>query len=216
MAAATSAAAAARRGLCMRVSRRAAERMPGLAGILPAIGRVAYWALGLKVNGSSLPHFSGAPCKRSFCERACDRWIASLTIRGVDDVGLPDAENVCGGVMVNASAAVAVVAVWADAGVAATARAPAIPAIISFNVCICFIVSSCISGSVTGIPSHSGIAFGQDFRRGEDHAVGTRVRGRRDRGLWRSGHPGQELDAHQQREVFVHRVVAMVDVGSAE
>src|SRR5215510_6359243 len=108
MAAATSAAAAARRGLCMRVSRRAAERMPGLAGILLAVGRVAYWALGLKVNGSSLPHCSGLPSVRSFCDRACERWIASFTICGVDDVGLPAFENVCAGAMVNASAVAAV------------------------------------------------------------------------------------------------------------
>src|SRR4029077_12893416 len=46
-------------------------------------------------------------------------------------------------------------------------------------------------------------------------AVGGGVGGRRARGWRRSGHARQELNAHQQREVFVHRIVAVVDIGSA-
>src|SRR5262245_35173923 len=81
-----------------------------------------YFLVESNLNGSSLPHCSFLPSVLSLSERACDRWIASWTICGVDDVGLPDGENVCGGPAVNASAvsaaaagAAVVVAVCANA-----------------------------------------------------------------------------------------------------
>jgi len=43
--------------------------------------------VGSNVNGSSLPHFSGAPVAWALAERACDRWIASSIIFGVVEVG---------------------------------------------------------------------------------------------------------------------------------
>src|SRR5215470_12829303 len=62
--------------------------------------------------------------------------------------------------------------------------------------------------------SNSGIAFRQDLRRREDDTVRGGIGRVGDRGLRRSGHAGQELNAHQQRKVLVHRIVAVVDIGS--
>ena len=71
------------------------------------------------------------------------------------------------------------------------------------------------AGSAGG-PRSSRIAFTQDFRGREEHAVGRRVRGWCDRHLRRSGHAGEELDPLQHGEVLMDRVVAMVDIGPAE
>src|SRR5215470_11301900 len=58
-------------------------------------------------------------------------------------------------------------------------------------------------------------SFRQDDRVRIDHTGRTRIRRPCHNGLWRSGKSVQELDAHQQGEVLVHRVVAVVDIGPA-
>src|SRR5215467_6629629 len=57
--------------------------------------------------------------------------------------------------------------------------------------------------------------FREDFRGREDHAIRRRVRCRGDGSLRCPGQSAEELDTHQQREVLVYSVVAMVDVGAA-
>src|SRR5262249_14950982 len=81
---------------------------------------------------------------------------------------------------------------------------------------ICFITSSGIWGSATrfplrGLRRHPRVAFRQDLGCGERYAIGRGVRRRCHRGPLTD----QELDAHEEGKVFVHRVVAVVDVGAA-
>src|ERR1700750_3112196 len=49
--------------------------------------------------------------------------------------------------------------------------------------------------------SGSRVPFGEDFGCGESHAVGRGVGRRRHGGLRRAGNAGEQLDAHQHREV---------------
>src|SRR5215471_14851791 len=58
-------------------------------------------------------------------------------------------------------------------------------------------------------------SFRQDDRVRIRHTARTRIRRPCHNGLWRSGKSVKELNAHQQGEVLVHCVVAVVDVGPA-
>src|SRR5262245_4371954 len=157
---------------------------------------------------------------RAFC-----RWHASCTIWSVAAVGFGPVLRAVDAVGVDV---VAVVAVWAHADRPAMAKAATTSELktISFKGgSIGFIASSELGGLQPSIPSlcglgYSWVALGQDLRRGEGHAILRRVGGIRDHGLRRvgvrAGDPRhQELDAHQQGEVLVHGVVAVIDVGAA-
>src|SRR5262249_26077090 len=144
------------------------------------------------------------PSAFALAERACDRWTASSIICGVAEVGFFT-------VVVGVGVVVGVV-VWADAD-SAKGTTPTTPTPINLRIVLNFfiVISSCWALS----RSRSRIALRQDLRRCEDDTVGGWVGSRRDCGLRRARYPSQELDAHQQSEILVHRVVAMVDIGSA-
>src|SRR5262249_1680294 len=90
---------------------------------------------------------------------------------------------------------------------------PTTPTPINLRIVLNFfiVISSCWALS----RSRSRIALRQDLRRCEDDTVGGWVGSRRDCGLRRARDPSQELDAHQQSEILVHRGGEMVDKGSA-
>src|SRR5215470_319757 len=58
-------------------------------------------------------------------------------------------------------------------------------------------------------------SFRQDGRVRIRHAARTRIRRACDDSLWGSGKSVQELNAHQQGEVLMHRIVAVVDIRPA-
>ena len=59
------------------------------------------------------------------------------------------------------------------------------------------------------------VSFRQNFGCGEDYAIGAWVWRVGDRDLGRARHSGQKLDPHQHGKILVHRIVAVVDVGTA-
>ncbi len=63
-------------------------------------------------------------------------------------------------------------------------------------------------------PTCASLRVRQKFRRSEDHAIWRRVGSWRDHRLRRPGDTRQQLDTHQHREVLMHGVVAMLDIGT--
>src|SRR5215813_13489747 len=91
--------------------------------------------------------------------------------------------------------------------------------VVGFQCLICLSLYNLRPKGMLRCPSAIVVKLSESFRQDDRvricHAAWTRIRRACHDSLWRSGKSVQELNAHQQGEVLVHRVVAVVDIGPA-